>query len=91
MAKSNLNEKAGRTLRLLMGLRNRQVANQLVRYGFTGVVLDEGWNLLRAVSPSSAPIGRPRSETDATIRRLEGGRASGSRSYGPCFHVSIPR
>jgi hypothetical protein len=50
MAKLTIGQKAERVLTLLLALRNSRIAGALARYGFKNADLDEGWNLLRAVT-----------------------------------------
>ncbi len=63
MAKLTIGQKAERVLTLLLALRNPRIAAALTRYGFKNEDLDEGWNLLRAVTrtqldvaPDDSPI-----------------------------------
>lgn len=50
MAKLTIGQKAERVLTLLLALRNARIAAALARHGFKNADLDEGWNLLRAVT-----------------------------------------
>ena len=49
MAKKSLTEKAQRMLQFLLALKNKAIAQYLMRYGFTQQTLDEGWALFQAV------------------------------------------
>ncbi|HRI66862.1 MAG TPA: hypothetical protein PK156_21595 [Polyangium sp.] len=50
MARLTIGQKAERVLTLLLALRNPRIAAALARHGFKNKDLDEGWNLLRAVT-----------------------------------------
>jgi hypothetical protein len=52
----SLGEKAHRTLRLLMGLRNPRIASALVAYGFDEADMNEGWALLKALGQSKLEL-----------------------------------
>jgi hypothetical protein len=63
MARLTIGQKAERVLTLLLALRNTRIAAALARHGFKNEDLDEGWNLLRAVTrtrldvvPEDAPL-----------------------------------
>lgn len=72
MARLTIGQKAERVLTLLLALRNARIAGALARHGFTNEDLNEGWNLLRAVTrtqldvlPEDSPV-----DTDA-LRALD--------------------
>ena len=52
----SLGDKAQRTLRLLLGLRNPRIASALASYGFTEADMDEGWALLQALGRNKLSI-----------------------------------
>jgi hypothetical protein len=61
MAKLTIGQKAERVLTLLLALRNPRIAAALGRHGFNNEDLDEGWNLLRAVTRTKLDV--PEDET----------------------------
>lgn len=56
MSKLTIGQKAERVLTLLLALRNARIAGALARYGFKNADLDEGWNLLRAVTRTQLDV-----------------------------------
>lgn len=67
MARLSLNEKAARVLRMLTGLRDKEVGAAVAKFGFNESVIDEGWRLLRAYTETANGRSGARDETIARL------------------------
>jgi hypothetical protein len=71
MAKKRIGDKAGRVLKLLLGLRNKKVASALASRGFGKDDLEEGLALLRGVTDVSLAVLPPTSPNPAVIEQID--------------------
>src|SRR4051812_38576713 len=67
----SLGDKAQRSLRLLLGLRNPRVTASLARYGFTEADMNEGWTLLQALGRGKLSVTPIPSTNGETIQLLD--------------------